>query len=426
MSTISNVRPSTLAGIKRTATRINGKNPEIIYMQALELAARQSGFESYQHARKSLKAGFKIPVLHSVYFSAYWRDSSTKPRTAGLETLEIKLPRPLPDFLGKHQCHFAQNLQGFFVESLDHVEMRSTAESLERARELLTRAALSLQFIEAARLQPATTKIQRSAMDKAEQLPYADHISRWVCADTGAWLMLDEPYGHVDRPEYQARRNDWSIEHGLRLVKPSWEGLYYPGSAVPHFVSRDVGLLNRVVATAERLSANAADSWVFQSANFSSQFVSPARAESGKKRKPRPGTTYGFSKNAVEYRRMEGWSSTWRPAQKMSIAGHNEMGWILKRLYATAMPFTARTPLSELQAELENWMDAEYRGEKHPEFDTDAYYGGHNISSYPSRVETLEAVDRLRSIMTGTYLDSKPLRDHLKKLDSARLHIAKS
>ena len=303
--------------------------------------------------------------------------------------------------------------------------MRSTAESLESARELLTRAALSLAFMEAARLQPMTTKVQRSAMEKADQLPSADHISRWVCVDTGAWLMLDEPYQHVDRPEYQARRNDWAIEHGLKLMKPSWEGLYYPGSAVPHFLSRDVALINHVVATVERLSTNKADAWVFQSANFSSQFVSPARAESGKKRKPRPGTTYGFSKNAIEYRRTEGWGSIWRPAQKMSIAGHKEMGWILKRLYATAMPYSARALLSELQSELENWMEAEYRGEDHPDFDQDAYYGGHDIPSCPSRIETLEAVDRLRSIMTGTYLDSKPLRDHLKKVDSARQYIAK-
>lgn len=426
MSTIPSVRPSTLKGIKRTATRIIGQNPDIPRHVALDLSAKQSGFEGYQHARKSLNAGFKILVLHSVYLSAYWRDNSTKPRTAGLEILEIKLPRPLADFLAKHQCHHAQNLQGFFVESVDHVEMRSTAESLERARELLTRAALSLQFMEAARLQPATTKIQRSAMDSAEQLPSADHISRWICADTGAWLMLDEPYGHVAKPEYQAKRQAWSTEHGFKLAIPAWEGLYNPGSAVPHLLAHNVDLLDRAIFTVERFGANEATAWDFESANFSSQFVSPARAKSGKKRKPRPGTTYGFSKNAVEYRRMEGWGSIWRPAQKMSTADHNEMGWILKRLYATRMPFTARTPLSELQAELENWMDAEYRGEKPADFDTDAYYGGSDIPCYPNRIEALEAVDRLRSIMTGTYLDSKPLRDHLKKLDSARQHLAKS
>ncbi|EPA96849.1 DUF5623 domain-containing protein [Pseudomonas sp. G5(2012)] len=426
MSTIPDVRPSTLSGIKRKAKRINGLNPEIVYRVALDLSAKQSGYESYHHARRVLQAGLSAPSLHSIYLSAYWRDSSTKPRSTGLEVLGIKLRRPLTDFLGKHQCHFAQNLQGFFVESSDHVEMRSTVDSLEKAKGLLTRAALSLQFMEAARLQPATTKVQWSAMERAGELPSSDHISRWVCADTGAWLMLDEPYGHVLAPEYQARRNDWSNENGFKLAMPGWEGLYNPGYATPHLLGHDVDLINRVVATVEHLSLGEASTWAFQSENFSSQFVSPARAQSGKKRKPRPGTTYGSSKNAIEYRRKEGWGSYWRPAQQMSIADHNAMGWILKRLYATAMPFTVRTQLSELHAELENWMDAEYKGERHPDFDPDAYYGGYDIPCYQNRIEVLEALDRLRSIMAGTYLDSKPLRDHFRKLDLARQHIAKS
>ena len=118
MSTTLDVRPSTLDGIKRKAKRITGQNPNITHLAALELSAKQSGYESYQHARKALQGRLRSPLLHSIYLSAYWRDSLTKPRTAGLEILEIKLPRPLPDFLAKHQCHSAQNLQGFFVESL--------------------------------------------------------------------------------------------------------------------------------------------------------------------------------------------------------------------------------------------------------------------------------------------------------------------
>ena len=109
---------------------------------------------------------------------------------------------------------------------------------------------------------------------------------------------------------------------------------------------------------------------------------------------------------------MEGWGSVWRRPE-------NEHRWPQRNGLDTQAvvrnrdAFTARTPLSQLQAELENWMDAEYRGSA-PEFDTDAYYGGSDVPCYPNRIETLEAVDRLRSIMTGTYLDSKPLRDHLK------------
>ena len=98
--------------------------------------------------------------------------------------------------------------------------------------------------------------------------------------------MLDEPYGHVAKPDYQAKRHAWSTAHGFKLAIPVWEGLYNPGSAVPHFLGHDVDLLDRVIITVERLGTNAATAWDFQSANFSSQFVSPARAESGKSGNP--------------------------------------------------------------------------------------------------------------------------------------------
>ncbi|WP_454868478.1 DUF5623 domain-containing protein [Pseudomonas farris] len=426
MSTTLDARPSTIGGIKRKAKTI-GRTNQIPHTKALDIAAQQSGFGSYQHAQKALQRGQRAPLLHSIFLSAYWRDSSIKPSSSGLETLEIKLPRPLLSFFSKNQCGFAQNLQGFFVEYSDHLEMRGNANSQLRAQELLTRAALALQFVEATGLQPATTKAQRKVMAKAEELPSSDHISRWLCADTGSWLMLDEPYSHVTKPTEQAQRDAWIAANGFNWAKPEWEGLYYPGHAVPHFVSNDVELLMSTVEVVERLSELArtgAYAWAFLSGQFHGQFVSPARDQDGKKRKPRLGTTYGFSKNAIEYRRQEGYASYWRPAQRMSMENHKEMGWTLKRLYSSRTPYEAHAKISELQSELENWMFAEYRLENRDDVDVDVYYGGVDIPSYSGTAEMIGAVDHVRSIMVGTYLESKPLRDYLKKLDAARLQIS--
>lgn len=69
-----------------------------------------------------------------------------------------------------------------------------------------------------------------------------------------------------------------------------------------HFVSKDADLLRRTVSAVEglaELGRAGAVPWVFRSVMFTSQFVSPALECDGKKRRPRPGTTYGFSKNAV-------------------------------------------------------------------------------------------------------------------------------
>ncbi|MNH34254.1 hypothetical protein D3C79_948340 [compost metagenome] len=91
-------------------------------------------------------------------------------------------------------------------------------------------------------------------------------------------------------------------ENALNWAKPEWEGLYYPVQALPYMVTKDAQLLSRVVSVVEHLQSQSMDSRLeFQSESFYIQFVSPARSLEGKKRKPRPGTTYGFSKNAVEY-----------------------------------------------------------------------------------------------------------------------------
>lgn len=421
MSTTLDVRASTLPGIKRKAKSL-GRDHNLPHRAALDASARLSGFESFQHAQKVLQRDQRVHRMHSIFLSAYWRDSTVRP-SSGLEILELKLPRPLAEFLSRYQCGFTQNLQGFFFEYSDHVEMRSNADSQARAKELLTRAALVLQFLEAARIRPATTKPQRKAMEHAEQLPDCDHVSRWICEGSGEWLMLDEPYDHVARQSETQVRDAWVRSCGLHWAKPEWEGLYYPGHAVPYFVAKDSELLRRTVATVERLAEqNRAGiaAWAFSSRPYNGQFVSPARERDGKIRKPRPGTTYGFSKNAVEYSWQEGYASRWRPAQKMSMQNHQEMGLTLKRLYASNTSLQAHAKLQEIQSELENWMFAEYRLEDRDDVDVDVYYGGHDLKKYSGVEAMVSAVDHLRSILTGTYLESKPLRDYLKKLDSAR------
>jgi len=139
--------PSTVSGIKRLAKSIC-RQDQIPHFQALDEVAQRCGYENYHHARRSLERAEAVSLFkhsHSIFLSAYWRDTSKKPVEAGRETLKIELPSPLLSFLLKHQCSSARNLEGFYIEYEDHIEMRSDADSQERARELLYRAAQSLQ-----------------------------------------------------------------------------------------------------------------------------------------------------------------------------------------------------------------------------------------------------------------------------------------
>ena len=156
--------PSTLSGIKRLAKAI-GKHDGTPHIKALDRAAKVCGYQNYHHARRALECTSATDQPQqssfSIYLSAYWRDTSTKPITAGLETLQIQLPKPLLSILKRHQCSSARNLEAFFMEFDDHLEMRPNVTSQARARELLYRGALTLQFMEATGLQPATTRVQR-------------------------------------------------------------------------------------------------------------------------------------------------------------------------------------------------------------------------------------------------------------------------
>lgn len=422
MTATFDIFPSTIDGIKRKAKSI-GRTNKLPHYQALDAAARQSGFEDYHQARKVLQQPEQnVPLLHSIFLSAYWRDTSVKPNSSGLETLEIKLGKPLTSILSKYQCSYARNLQGFFCEYSDHLEMRGNAENQARAKELLTRGALTLQFLEATGLRPVTTKAQRVAMKKAEEIPFSDHISSWVSADTEDWLVLDEPYAHVTHQSKLDVRDAWVKAKGFHWARPNWGGLYYPGQAVPHILTSTPVLLLRIVGVLERLSDNMLkkdDQWVMQSQQYCSQFVSPARQSEGKKRKPRPGTTYGYRKNAVEFQLRPGYPSRLRPAQTMSIDQHKELGGMLKRLHHSPGPYKARVKLQQIQSELEDWMFSEYRHDNLEDVDSDVYYGGSDIKAYAGVAEVVQAIDDMRSILECNYLDSKPLRDLLKKLDFA-------
>ena len=419
--------PSTLPGIKRLAKAI-GKQDGIPHIQALDRAAEICGYQNYHHARRVLECmsanDQPLRSSFSIYLSAYWRDASTKPITAGLETLQIQLPKPLLSILKRHQCSSARNLEAFFMEFDDHLEMRPNVNSQARARELLYRAALTLQFMEATGLQPATTRVQRKKIQVIEGLPQRDHISRWL-SPSGAWIALDEPYGHVTEPEVVERRRAWLERNGLYLLRPAWGGLYVPGEAVPHLISTNKQLLKEigtVIESMPKLIPQSLNDWQGSTSDYTQQFSSPARQAAGIKRKPRPGTSYGSSKNAIQYMQRPGFKPKWRPDQAMSLSNHVELGEILQRLNTSDIPYVTHNKLGVIRSELENWMyaeDARYSREPTRE-EGDAYYSGNDFAQFKAIEDQLAAIDQVKLLLAGSYLDCAPLRSMLKRLAEAR------
>lgn len=424
---VSDTLPKTIQGIKKRAKKIC--LPGQKHVETLDIVARELGYRDYYQAQHMLASGEVLPETavhqsrHSVFLSAYWRDTDTKPRSAGCETLEVFLPRPLNTIVSKHQTSYARNLEGFRQEALDHLEMISNASSQARAWELLVRAALILQFMEVTGLRPATSQKQRQALELLAGFPSKDHASLWIDSASGMWVALDEPYGHVNELSMVEKRAAWITAKSLHLTKPAWSGLYYPDNAVPHLISPAADLLSKVTETLEGLSPIAVvpsgeQEWLGVSEPYNARLISPARKASGVARRARPGTTYGFSKGAVEYHRKAGYPLLWRPETPLSQADHKRVGAELQCLMISHMPFKAYDKIRTWCSTLENWMFSEYRESDREAGFYETYYGG-EPSVYPTVSYQISALKRVREIVIDGYIECKPRRDLLKDLEIA-------
>lgn len=419
--------PKTIQGVKKRAKKIC--LPGQKHTEALDIVARELGYRDYRQAQQKLASGdvWLETALHhsrhSVFLSAYWRDADTKPRSAGCETLEVVLPRSLNTIVSKHQAAYARNLEGFRQEAPDHLEMLSNASSQARAWELLVRAALTLQFMEVSRLRPATTQKQRKALELLTDFPSKDHVSLWIDSASGMWVALDEPYRHVTDLSMVEKRAAWILGNNLHLTKPAWAGLYYPSNAVPHLISPAEDLIRKVTVSLEGLSPIAAvpsgeQPWPGISEPYNARFTSLARKASGIARRARPGTTYGFSKGAVEYYREAGYPSLWRPEKPLSQTDHKRVGAELQCLMISPMPFKAYQKIRTWCSTLENWMYSEYR-EAGREKDFDNIYYGGEPSVYATVSDQVSALKCIREVVIAGYVECKPRRDLLKDLELA-------
>ncbi|MEA1130536.1 hypothetical protein, partial [Klebsiella pneumoniae] len=78
------------------------------YTEALDIVAREMGYRDYRQAQQALASSEGFSEVNQtgypVFLCAYWRNTDTTPRSAGCETLKVYLPRPMNNFVSKHQA----------------------------------------------------------------------------------------------------------------------------------------------------------------------------------------------------------------------------------------------------------------------------------------------------------------------------------
>lgn len=418
----ANIRPSTVDGIKQLAKKI-AREHSISHTLALEVASRQAGYENFVHAKRQLQAGAK-QNRYAVFLSIHWHaprvlkgePRPTGPR-AGREILRVDLARALPDIVAKHRVSHGRGLHGFRMEYEDHLEHQTNVEGQSTARGLLLKAARSLRFMEATGLQPVSTKKYDEISLQLTKMPGKDHASDWFDPATEGYVCLDEPYAAAIKRRL-SEREGWLESNGLKMICPAWEGIYYAGECTPHLISADSVLLERVARALAQVQAVAEpEAWPHETGICNDDFVSPKREADGKKRRRRPGQSWGDHNGASPYGGQPGVRSNWRPAKPMPFDFHDRLGSLMQGL---SIGFSARVSkkLSALRSDLEDWSLMEHK-DTHGDAAYDMYYGRSNIEYADTDVKRLDMLTTARSIIAGGYDDCKPRRKALEVIDAA-------
>ncbi len=411
------VGPSTVDGIKRLAKAIK-RERALTHHEALDLAAKRAGYQNLRHAQHQLADS---PQRHAIYLSAYW--SNRELRKRGRETLKIWLPKPLLEIASRHEMPRARNLGWFHVEAEDHLERRVDLDDLESAQKALFAAARTLRFMAATGLRPTTTLKQLQPMRRFEALPGKDHPSEWLDTDTGAWVYMDEPYEKSKLTERAA----WASAQSLQMIRPTWEGIYYPGKAIPFLFCVDHALADRLHRQLQRLHADRIEPvWDGASEPYSSAFISPAREASGQPRRGRPMPSYGPHRGALPYgARKGGERSLWRPERRMALELHLKLGPLLSSLCVSGLSHARTTAISRIRSRLDDWLQMEYPSEEEMSQEQfhNAYYGS-RYSPIKDAQRQVVALQQAVTLLEEGYLDCKPRRDMVNKLRSIAAAIA--
>jgi len=414
--------PSTLGGLKSFAKNLRRKLPSLTHGQALDQAALAMGLNNYRHAHDVLSRGplLRAP-LHDVYLTAYW--FGRHPDTgwqSGRETLHLQLAKPLQELLKRHQVEAARNLVRFRMEFEDHLELASDQRTQEEARERLMRAGQTLRFIASTGLVPATTRSMRRALD-IDAMPGRDHVSRWVDPVTGEPVCLDEPYERSVASRYQ-ERDSWLVRHGLHEFKPAWGGIYNPGHTKPHFIVREADLGERLQQQVEQLEKLPPLAWQGESEDYSSRFLSPARAAAGKlaSRRVMPAYAGTVRAGAMAIGGRPGEKSDWRPATPMPFEDHLKASELLQSIDTYGLPVRVTRDVDSVKSDLERWVLLEHRDLAYSR--NDLYYG----ADLPKRHDIAAVLGELIALLRARYNDCTPRRDMLSKLERARARLVGS
>ncbi|WP_373939486.1 DUF5623 domain-containing protein [Pseudomonas putida] len=409
-------RPTTVARIKRVAKLIK-QEKSIPHHAALDKAAQKAGFQNLRHAQSVLGTAQK---LHQAFVSFYWKEHGESPEPfkrgpelrSGRTTLSFLLPLPLKDIVPGSALERTAYLYGFRLEAPDHLELRGDAYSEHEGLRMAQQAARALNFIAATGFRaPFANETYGTSLNLSKK---ADHKSTWYDDESKCIVILDEPYPPLTREEI-----DWAEEHEFHTVGIKWRGVYSAGN-VPRLHSVSACLIARTAIKLQALEVRLqAEKWTYNTEAYNSQFISPARALSGKKKRARimPPPQGIEQDGAVPCGPGEpGFHSRWRPARRMDLDKHIQVGPILENL-PFSMIFNSASGLLDVRMTLNKWFEEEYEDAELPDKQMRQDYYSPSPTPIRGAADVLAELAVVRQTVSVGYQDCKPKKDLLDRLD---------
>ncbi|SCX28585.1 hypothetical protein DSM25558_4510 [Agrobacterium sp. DSM 25558] len=417
------VRPTTLDGIKRLASQIR-KEQGLKHALALDLAANAANYANFRNAQRVFNAAVPADSPPYVLLTRYWMD--TTGRRSGRETLRINLPRPLLEIYWKPELKKVRGLEEFRKVANDHFVCDLVDPSQSYARERLCTSERSLRFMEHTGLRPLRNP-QKAYQNGSvnDELPDRDHTTLWVDPASGQFILIDEPY--AQSPDEEARAA-WAIRTGWRVAKTSWPGMYNPYSCDLYVATdgRSGYDLDGLLARIEAMPAPLVEAdWPGESVSSWDTFISPLAKNALDRRRARcRGTIYPVASAMTIPCSYSVGSSRRRPAGELGVAGHIEVGRIIKAvLRSNHRPYGAYRRLNSVRSTLEGWMSLEIgRGQLNgPEF-FEVYYtevegDAPYLEMAKSPQDVVVMLLHLKQKLKAGYPDCAPLRQQLHRID---------
>ncbi|TNF16507.1 MAG: hypothetical protein EP320_01730 [Rhodobacteraceae bacterium] len=356
---IKNLTPTTIGGIKRLAKQLKKANG-VPYSAALDDASIQAGFRDFREANSVLSSARTFSVRITGHFN---EDGARKTLVT-----HVQLTRGIRSFLRSRDLHVSERFHKMRIVADDHVEGHFGRASETFVVQSMAKTARTLQFMDATGLRPSTATIYpRHTYSKEQRLPGQDHAITWRDPATKALILMDEPYGYVESRSKE--RADWANRNGYVIQRLEWGGTYFPeGRTVCDLVSHvEKGIpIDGIMAKLEKAAPGfreSAEEWKL----YDGIYDKPTPCEiSERDAKSKAMSKAGQSRQRASAR--QGASLTYgmglkRPNSSLPTDLHAKIGLALREAVCVVSERPgARNAIEALRSMLEDWANAETKG----------------------------------------------------------------